>query len=108
MRVLIILCFVNLLSLSLSSCAELPATSALPSTFTTEKIMKVHQGMSSKEILALFGEPKNISASVCGMPPKQWTCTTWEYGEFPYGLASFTFSEKPSALRLNNFNIDRD
>jgi hypothetical protein len=108
MRILFILCFVCLVSSSLSSCADLPATSAFPATFTTEKIMKVHQGMGSKQILALFGEPKNISAAICGMPPQQWTCTTWEYGEFPYGHASFTFSGNAGALKLNNFNIDRD
>lgn len=108
MRALIILCFVSLVSLSLSSCADLPASSALPDTFTTEKIMQVHQGMSSKKILNLFGEPKNVSAAICGMPPQQWACTTWEYGEFPYGRASFTFSGSPNSLKLNNFDIDRD
>ena len=64
--------------------------------------------MSSDEILTLFGEPKNISASVCGEPPNQWNCTTWEYGESPYGHASFTFSGEHDALILNNFNIDRN
>jgi hypothetical protein len=102
MRLLTTLCFVCLISLSLSSC------STLPTTFTTEKIMKVHQGMSSNEILTLFGEPKNISVSVCGRPPDQWTCTTWEYGEFPYDRASFTFSGSHDSLKLNDFKVDRD
>ena len=91
-----------LISLSLSSC------SALPTTFTTENIMKLHQGMNSKEILILFGEPKNIRVGVCGRSPNQWTCTTWEYGEFPYERASFTFNGKHDSLRLNNFDIDGD
>ncbi len=102
MRIITILCFVSLISLTLSSC------SILPGTFSTENIMKIHQGMSSDEILTLFGKPKNISVSVCGEPPNQWTCTTWEYGEFPYDRASFTFSGKHDSLKLNNFNIDRD
>lgn len=86
----------------LSSCAD------FSDGFEDENLIKIHQGMSSNEILALFGEPKNISAAVCGMPPKQWNCTTWEYGEFPYERASFTFSGAPDSLKLNNFNIDRD
>lgn len=102
MRLLTTLCFVSLISLSLSSC------STLPTTFTTEIIMKVHQGMSSNEILTLFGEPKNIDVSVCGRSPNQWTCTTWEYGKFPYDRASFTFSGKYDSLKLNNFKVDRD
>lgn len=108
MLTLIRVCLVIFLSLSISSCAELPANSALPNTFTTENIMKIHQGMSSKAVLALFKEPKNISVSICGRPPQQWTCTTWEYGEFSRGRASFTFSGNASSLKLNNFDIDRD
>lgn len=102
MRILTILCFVSLISLSLSSC------STLPTTFTTENLMKVHQGMSSNEILTLFGKPKNIDVSVCSRPPNQWTCTTWEYGEYPYERASFTFSGRHDSLKLNSFKVDRD
>ena len=93
--------FLSLISLSLASC------STLPSAFSTENVMKVHQGMSSDEILMLFGKPKSISASVCGRPPDQWKCTTWEYGEFPYDRATFTFSGEHSSLELNNFKVDR-
>ena len=96
-----------LMCLLLVSC-EAISTSTLPSSFTTENIMKVHQGMSSDEILTLFGEPKNIGSAVCGRPPDQWTCTTWEYGEFPYSRASFTFSGEHNSLKLNDFKIDRD
>jgi len=100
MRIFSIL-FLSLVYLSLASCAT------LHSKFSTENIMKVHQGMNSDEILALFGEPKNIRVSVCGQPPNQWTCTTWQYGEFPYDRASFTFSGEHDSLRLNNFDVDR-
>jgi hypothetical protein len=111
MRIFTVLFFLCLSSLSLSSCADLSegdfSTSALPSGFTSENLMKVHQGMTSEEVLAMFGEPKSVDVSVCGMPPKQWNCTTWEYGEFPYDRASFTFSGKHDSLRLNNFSVDR-
>jgi hypothetical protein len=79
------------------------------SKFTTENIMKVHQGMSSKKILEMFGAPKNISQAVCGASTgKAWTCTTWEYGEVPYDWASFTFSGDNASLILNNFNVHRN
>lgn len=72
--------------------------------------MKVQQGMGSGEILKMFGTPKSVSQSVCGTDTgKAWTCTTWEYGKFPYDRASFTFSgDNPNALILNNFKVDRD
>jgi len=108
MRIITILCYVSLIYLTLSSCSTLPSTSYLPSTFSTENIMKIHRGMSSDEILTMFGKPKNLSVRVCGIPPNQWTCTTWEYGQFPYDRASFTFNGEHGSLKLNNFNVDRD
>ena len=108
------LLFLGLISLLLASCSTLPSTlpsslpSSLPSRFTAENIMKVYQGMSSDEILTLFGEPKSISANVCGREPNLWTCTTWEYGESTYDRASFTFSGEHDSLKLNNFKVDRD
>ena len=66
--------------------------------------------MSSKKILALFGEPKNIDSSICGglFGSKRWNCTTWEYGKYANGYAEFTFSGKHNSLKLNSFKIDRD
>ena len=79
------------------------------SSFTTEKIMKVHQGMSSTKILELFGEPNSIRQSVCGSNTgKPWNCTTWEYGSSYQDKASFTFSgDSSDSLILNNFEIER-
>jgi hypothetical protein len=80
----------------------------LPSSFTTENVLKVHQGIGSEEILKLFGTPKNVSQAVCGASTgKPWSCTTWEYGEFPYDRASFTFAADGASLVLNNFDVHR-
>jgi hypothetical protein len=65
--------FTLLTSLLLTSCGTI---STLPSSFTTANVMKVHQGMSSDEILQLFGQPKNIRSAICGREPNQWACTT--------------------------------
>ena len=108
MRIFATLFFLGLIALSLTSCSTLPSTTTLPSKFSTENIMKVHQGMSSNEILALFGEPENIRVAVCGRPPDQWTCTTWSYGKFSNKRASFTFSGEHDSLKLNDFEVDRD
>ena len=81
--------------------------STTPSRFSTENVMKVHQGMSSDEILALFGTPTSVRALVCGRSPDQWNCTTWTYGEVPYERASFTFSGELGSLVLNNFAVKR-
>ena len=79
------------------------------SRFTSENILKVHQGMSSNKILEMFGTPKNVSQLVCGASAgKWWACTTWEYGELPYGWASFTFSGNSGSLILNNFDVHRE
>jgi hypothetical protein len=81
----------------------------LPSAFTTENIMKIHQGISSKQILKIFGFPKNVSQAVCGgTTGHPWTCTTWEYGKFPYERASFTFSGKYGSLILNDFKVKKN
>lgn len=105
MRIITVLCFVSFISLTLSSC------SSLPEAFSTDNVMKIHQGMSSDKILTLFGKPRNFDVSVCGKAPNKWTCTTWEYGghtEFSDDSASFTFSGNHGSLKLNNFNVNRD
>jgi hypothetical protein len=94
--------------LLIASVALLMGCSTLPSSFSTENVMKIHQGMSSDEILAMFGKPKSVSAAVCGSATgAPWNCTTWECGEFPYDRASFTFSGDHGSLRLNDFKVDR-
>lgn len=88
---------------------EMTSLSTLPDSFTSDNIMKIHQGMSSEQIVKLFGKPKNISQNVCGSNTKKtWTCTTWEYGKFPYDRANFTFmGDSPDSLILNNFDIQK-
>ena len=78
------------------------------SRFTSENVLKIHQGMGSNKILEMFGAPKNVSQAVCGaFVGKQWACTTWEYGDVPYEWASFTFAGRNGALILNSFDVHR-
>lgn len=95
--------------LTLSSCAEMNSQSTTSNTFSTQNVMKVHIGMSSKEIIDLFGEPKSISQSICGASTGHpWSCINWEYGKYPDDRATFTFdATNPDKVILNNFKIDR-
>lgn len=88
--------------------AQAPSKPGSP--FNSENMMKIHAGMSSNQILQMFGTPKSVSQSVCGAATgRPWQCTTWEYGKFPYDRATFTFSgDKPGSLILNSFEINRD
>lgn len=81
----------------------------LPTSFTTENIMKTHPGMSSDEILTMYGEPKSVQNTICGSSTDYpWSCTIWEYGEFPYDRATFYFGGEYGSYILNNFNIERE
>lgn len=103
MQTLSTLSFLSFISFFLLSC------SALPLSFSTKNIMKIHSGMSSDEILILFGKPKSISLAVCGSKSDNlWNCTTWKYGDFPYDHAKFTFSGEHGSYILNHFKVDRD
>ena len=81
---------------------------SLPASFTSENVLKIRQGMGSGEILREFGAPRSVRQAVCGASTgRPWTCTTWEYGEFPYARASFTFSAEGGLLILNNFEVQK-
>jgi hypothetical protein len=96
-----------LLSLCISA-ASLTGCTTLSSAFSTENVMKIHQGMSSNEIQAMFGSPKSVRSAVCGASTgKPWNCTTWEYGDFSSDRATFTFSGEHGSYILNDFKIDR-
>ena len=94
---------------TLCGCETLSIQSAsLPNVFTPEKVMSVHQGLPSSEVLAMFGSPRNVRQAVCGgSTGREWNCTTWEYGEFPYDRASFTFGADGGFLVLNNFEVHK-
>ena len=94
--------------LLLSACADLANELVYESKFTTANVMKLHPGMSSTEIVKMFGEPDTVRVATCGKPPNEWDCTTWEYAD----RASLTFAGNHDSLKLNNFNVhintDRD
>lgn len=71
--------------------------------------MQTHPGMSSDEILKMYGNPKNIRVTTCGSSTgNPWVCTVWEYGDFLYDNAVFYFSGEHGSYILNNFDINRE
>ena len=92
----------------LAESGDVEAQSTLPRGFTTENIMKVRAGMTSGEIVQLFGNPKSISSTTCGAGAgKPWQCIIWRYGEFAYQSASFYFNREGDTLYLSSFDINR-
>ena len=85
------------------------ATTSACTTFSTDKVLKVRQGMTSQDIIKMFGKPRNVSQAVCGSSVGEpWTCTTWEYGYSEMGeSAKFTFSGESENLILNSFSFNR-
>ena len=99
--------------LTLFSCSSIDLNfgnnnSYLPDTFNSKNIMRVSQGMSSKEVLNFFGAPNKISQTVCASSSDNpWPCITWEYGNSSEDNASFTFNGSLKPMALNHYNIDR-
>lgn len=87
----------------------LSACSTLPSTFTAENMIKTHPGMSSDEILEMYGKPKSIKNTTCGSSMDNLSsCTIWKYGESLYDQATFYFSGSHGSYILNSFDIEKD
>lgn len=84
---------------------KLPPPSDWTINLNSENMLKIKIGMSSGEILKIFGPPRNISKQVCGAL-NRWTCTTWEYGDIIEDWATFTFSGEKKMI-LNDFQIKR-
>ena len=87
----------------LSSCYPTQYASS-SSKFTTDNILKLKVGMSSNEVIAIFGKPIKTSGSTCGgAVGKPWTCITWFYGDY---TPSLTFQqEQDGILYLNSWNM---
>jgi hypothetical protein len=82
--------------LLLSSCYEL--------RFTSNNVIKLKTGMTSTEVIEIFGKPKRTSATTCGTAAgKPWSCIIWYYGDI---TPSLFFSEGPDGvLYLNSWNM---
>ena len=92
------------LSLLLTGCVTTSTT-----TFTDEQVLSIKEGMTSDEVLALFGAPDDVEVSTCGgrMGIPVWNCTVWRYGDYDTDNAGFYFSTHDGVLHLASYDIDR-
>ena len=78
--------------------------SCYASKFTSDNAMKLKVGMTSTEVVEIFGKPMKTSAMTCGSATDNpWSCIIWYYGEY---RPSFTFAQGPDGvLYLNSWNM---
>lgn len=78
-RTLALLAVVLLLFACASSTSSRTKTDE-PTSFSRENIVKLRVGMTSEEVVKIFGLPLKTEADVCGeTTPSPWTCITWWY-----------------------------
>lgn len=76
--------------------------------FTQENILKLRPGMSSEEVIAIFGMPIKTEAATCGQAfGKPWLCITWYYDRTDFLYAKrLTFHEgENQRLYLNSWQM---
>ena len=104
-----------LLCILMTSCSY--ALKGANTTFTSTNVMKLRIGMTTTEVVALFGAPDRIERSTCGgkTPSGPWPCIMWEYDveqSYDGGLATMktntvTFDANFDPPKLNNWTIER-
>jgi hypothetical protein len=74
------------------------------SKFTSDNILKLKIGMTSTEVIEIFGKPIKTEANTCGAGVgKPWTCISWYYGEY---RPRFVFvQEIDGVLYLNSWEM---
>ncbi len=88
--------FIILILFFLSSCYS--------TQFTQSNIMKLKVGMTSEEVIKIFGNPYKTEASTCGGAyGRPWRCIIWKYGEWKPRLTFQTDSY--GNLTLNSWDL---
>jgi hypothetical protein len=79
-------------------------SSCYVSKFTSDNVMKLKVGMTSSEVVNIFGKPLKTSATTCGSSTSRpWSCIIWYYGNI---TPMFTFQQgEDGVLYLNSWII---
>lgn len=98
-----------------AGCATAGLQSRHPS-FTADRVLALKIGMTTDEVVAVFGRPDRTRVMTCGsQTPSPWQCLIWEYDMGPHPRGRYqsisntnrlTFSVDGNAPRLNNWDID--
>lgn len=73
--------------------------------FTQENIIKIRQGMTSEEVIQLFGLPVATEAEMMGLgTSRPWPAIQWYYNKYDRYSRRFTFSQENGKLYLQYWN----
>jgi len=94
---------INLL-ITVSIFSLLLLSSCYSTRFTSDNVMKLKVGMTSFEVLTIFGKPMKTSATTCGSSSNNpWSCIIWYYGDYK---PMFIFQQgENGVLYLNSWNM---
>ncbi|MBC74688.1 MAG: hypothetical protein CME64_01610 [Halobacteriovoraceae bacterium] len=74
---------------------------------TNENILKIKSGMSSEEVVKMFGYPHGVRETTCG-GNSPWNCTIWSYeDEWTDKEATFFFTTEKGKKILNSFDVEK-
>jgi hypothetical protein len=72
-----------------------------------KNIMKLKDGMSSDEIIKMFGSPHKVRDTTCG-GNSPWNCIIWQYeDEWSGKEATFYFRKENGKKVLNSYDIEK-
>lgn len=74
---------INVSILFVLICITIFMSSCYSTYFTSGNMIKLHVGMTDKEVISIFGYPQNTQAGTCGQYTRSpWTCIKWYYGKY--------------------------
>tara|TARA_R110002073_G_scaffold336545_1_gene535019 strand:- start:1448 stop:1783 length:336 start_codon:yes stop_codon:yes gene_type:complete len=101
-----ILAFLAVVLLLLSGCETSAQFTKASSSFSTENVLKIKEGMTQEAVVALFGYPNNVRSMTCSLKNK---CKAWEYEQdAPRVRARFVFENVGDSWIVEDFDIQRD
>lgn len=90
-----------------AGCATVSRVGRRHPEFTADRVLGLSVGLTTDEVIALFGRPDRPQATTCGSKSgSPWQCLIWEYDFGSYKTNRLYFSMDFSPPRLNNWDID--
>ena len=96
-----------LVALTSASCVY--AVNGANNTFTGANVMGLKVGLTTDEIVSVFGKPTRVKSLTCGGATQrgEWSCLIWEY-DVEESYDGFITTKKTNTFRFNGeFNPPR-
>lgn len=101
----------------LTSASCVYAVNGANKSFTGANVMGLKVGLTTDEVVSVFGKPTRIRSLTCGGATQrgEWSCLVWEYDvEESYDGSittmktnTFTFNSEFNPPRLNDWKIEK-